>query len=57
VGDCSLSLALGVTPFGVHVSVSVGVDWLASLEGVVDVAAIVLDGEGLGVDWRRGEGE
>lgn len=57
VGEGSLSLATGVRPRGVHASGSAGVEWLANLEGVVDVAAIVLVGDGLGVDCRNGDGE
>jgi hypothetical protein len=57
VGEGSLSLTVGVSPLDVHVSASVGVEWLANLDGVVDVAAIVLVGDGLGVDCRNGEGE
>lgn len=57
VGEGSLSLATGVRPLGVHASGSVGVEWLVSLEGVVDVVAIVLVGERFGVDCRKGDGE
>lgn len=58
MGEGSLSLAVGVRPRGVHASDSaVGVEWLANREGVVDVAAIVLLGDGFGVDCRNGDGE
>ena len=57
VGEGSLCLCSieATRPRGVQVSVSVvGVELFASREGVV---AIVLVGEGVGVDCRNGEGE
>ena len=56
VGEGSLSLAFGARPLGVHAS-SVGVEWLANLEGVVVVVGIALVGDGPGVDCRKGDGE
>ena len=44
-------------PLGVQASASPGVEWFASLDGVVDDVGIVFVGDGLGVDWRNGDGE
>ena len=57
VGEGSRSLTIGVRPLGVHESASCGVECWANLDGVVDVAAIVLVGDGFGVDCRNGDGE
>ena len=57
VGEVSLSLCAGARPRGVQASPSAaGVEPRPSLEGVVDVAAILV-GDGFGVDCRRGDGE
>lgn len=59
VGESSRSLRAGSRPRGVQVSALavgvVGVDVVASREGVV--GAMVLVGEGLGVVCRNGEGD
>ena len=58
VDERSCSCAIDTRPRGVHVIASVpGVDCLANCEGVVEVAAIVLVGDGFGVDCRSGDGE
>lgn len=68
VGEVSRSLlcdfgddvANAANPLGVQESesgfVSVGVEFCANLEGVVDTVAILV-GEGVGVDCLRGEGD
>jgi hypothetical protein len=56
VGEGSLSRGTGVRPRGVQVSASVvGVEPFANREGVV--AAMVLVGEGFGVDCLSGDGD